>query len=459
MKGIFIFRRDLRLFDNNGLNKLLEECDEVLPIFIFDPRQIEKKKNEYFSDNCVQFLIQSLLDLNQELNKLGSALYYFYGDQPDILSKIYSKYKFDILAMNTDITPFSKKRDADIAKWSVSKGIKCIQTEDTNLLPLGSVKTGGNEIYKVYTPYFNVASKIETPKPIDLINKKAFIKLPSSLKTIDFDSKKLHSLYKPNDNVPVFGGRHEGLKILSSIDKFKNYNHDRDYPYIPTTMLSAYLKFGCISIREFKDRVLFELGNGHTLFKQVYWREFYYNIANSFPKVFGNSFKEKYDNIKWDNNREWFNAWKQGLTGCPFVDAGMRQLNQTGFMHNRLRMVVSMFLTKDLLIDWKWGEKYFATQLVDYDPANNNGGWQWSASTGTDSQPYFRIFNPYTMMLRLDKDGLYTKKWIPELKDVPMKALADWENEYKNYPDVKYPKPIISHSEQRIKALERYKVL
>jgi len=195
-----------------------------------------------------------------------------------------------------------------------------------------------------------------------------------------------------------------------------DYSKTRDYPVLDkTTRLSAYIKFGCVSIRE----VYYNYKNVKELQRELLWREFYANILYYFPHVLGNAFKEQYDNVKWTNNKEWFKRWCQGKTGYAMVDAGMAQLNKTGWMHNRLRMITAMFLTKDLLIDWRWGEKYFATKLVDYDPASNNGGWQWSASTGTDSQPYFRIFNPDLQLKRYDKDYEYIRTWIPAFETEP----------------------------------------
>jgi deoxyribodipyrimidine photo-lyase len=225
-------------------------------------------------------------------------------------------------------------------------------------------------------------------------------------------------------------------------------------------MLSAYNKFGCISIRELHEIIVSKLGKSNKLYTQLYWRDFYYNIAYEYGYVFGKAFREKYNKLKWDNNNKLFEKWMKGETGVPIIDAGMRQLNTTGFMHNRLRMMVSMYLTKDLLIDWRWGEKYFATQLIDYDPAQNNGGWQWSASTGTDSQPYFRIFNPYTMTGKVDPDGEYIKTWLPEMKDVEPYDLSKWDNvKVRNKYNISgYPKePIVDHKESREMVLEMFK--
>lgn len=458
MIGIYIFRRDLRLQDNKGLNKILKKCKEVIPIFIFDPRQIDKNNNLYFTNNSVQFMIESLKELDTELKKLNSKIHFFYGNPIKVLKDIQKNITFDVVGMNMDYTPFSKKRDNEIFSWCNLNNIETIYEEDITLLPIGSIRTKEGTIYKKFTPFFEYARTIKTEPVSSLINKR--------FKIVDFENSSyfmnyndINCFYKSNPDIAVHGGRKNAINILNKINKFVNYNNDRDYPSIQTTMLSAYLKYGCISIREFKDKIIKILGENNDLFKQLYWREFYYNIGYEFPEVFGNAFKPQYNEIVWENRKDWFKAWCDGKTGCPFVDAGMRQLNLTGFMHNRLRMVVSMFLTKDLLIDWRWGERYFAQKLVDYDPCQNNGGWQWSASTGTDSQPYFRIFNPYTMSKRLDPNGTYIKKWVKELKDVDNRDLWEWETNHLNYPSIDYPKPIINHKVQREKALEMFKII
>jgi deoxyribodipyrimidine photo-lyase len=265
----------------------------------------------------------------------------------------------------------------------------------------------------VFTPFYKktISLKVNKIQPL-IVNRINVIK---HIKTFD-----KHKYYIVNDDIAVRGGRDEALirfkKIMTDYSKF------RDYPGLDkTTKLSAYIKFGCVSIRE----VFNNYKNVKELQRELIWREFYANILYYFPHVLGNSFKEKYDNVKWTNNKEWFKKWCQGKTGYVMVDAGMNQLNKTGWMHNRLRMITAMFLTKDLLIDWRWGEKYFATKLVDYDPASNNGGWQWSASTGTDSQPYFRIFNPELQLKRYDKDYEYIRTWIPSHESYSIEKIID----------------------------------
>lgn len=452
-RGLFLFRRDFRLYDNMGLNALSQTVDEILPVFILNPAQLKPSNNPYFSHHCVQFMVESLSELDQMLqSQHQSQLVLLYGKIIKVLSKLHRMYPFETLALNRDYTPFSIERDRLIEEWCLKKGITFLSQEDGTLLPIGSVRTGADTIYKVFTPFFHAASIRPTPKPTRITPTVSFARFSSS-----WSVSKMKSLYKSNPDAAVQGGRSHALKILDHLTSFKKYNEQRDTPAIPSTQLSAYLKFGCISIREFKEAVVKHLGTSNDLFKQCYWREFYYNIAFAFPHVFGHPFKEKYATLKWKNNSDWFQCWKEGMTGFPFIDAGMRELHTTGFMHNRLRMAVSMFLTKDLLIDWRWGEQYFATQLIDYDPCQNNGGWQWSASTGTDSQPYFRIFNPNTMAKRLDPEATYIKQWIPELNNVPAADLFQWETAHVHYPSVSYPRPMVSHAEQRVKALEMYK--
>jgi deoxyribodipyrimidine photo-lyase len=253
------------------------------------------------------------------------------------------------------------------------------------------------------------------------------------------------------------GGRKEALKILNKISKLKNYGEDRDIPAKQgTSGLSAHHKFGTVSVREtfWAAREQFELT--HPFISQLYWRDFFHHIAFHFPKVFGHAFQEKFEDVEWDEDEERFAAWCEGRTGFPIVDAAMRELNTTGYMHNRCRMIVASFLVKDLLLDWRKGERYFATQLVDYDPCVNNGSWQWAASTGCDAQPYFRIFNPWRQQIRFDPDAEYIKKWVPELKDVDPKTIHRL-NEQRPLILQGYPRPIVNHRTMAEEAKSRYK--
>ena len=343
-------------------------------------------------------MIESLDSLDQHID-----VNYYEGDDIEVLTKLSKKYKINSIAYNKDYSPFAIKRDGIIEAWAKSKEIRIIIAEDYTLYPMGTIQNNKNEPYQVFTPFYKKSLLIKVKAPEPPIVKHINVIGIKNIKKFD-----KHKYYVVNDDLAVRGGRENALERFKNI--MTDYSKVRDYPALDkTTKLSAYIKFGCVSIRE----VYFNYNKVKELQRELVWREFYANILYYFPYVLGNSFKEKYDNIEWTNNKEWFKKWCQGKTGYAMVDAGMSQLNKTGWMHNRLRMITAMFLTKDLLIDWRWGEKYFATKLVDYDPASNNGGWQWSASTGTDAQPYFRIFNPELQLKRYDKDYEYIITWIP----------------------------------------------
>jgi deoxyribodipyrimidine photo-lyase len=343
-------------------------------------------------------MIESLDDLEKHIH----INYYESKGAGDIgiFVELSKKYNIKTIAYNKDYSPFAIKRDRILAEWAVNNGISIITEEDYTLYPMGTIRNNKDETYKVFTPFYkkslsiNVKACVAGTKDINVVK---HIK--------GFDK---HRYYEVNDDIAVRGGRDKALVRFKKV--MTDYATTRDYPGMDkTTKLSAYIKFGCVSIRE----VYYNYKNVKELQRELLWREFYANILYYFPHVLGKAFKVQYNNVKWTNNKEWFKRWCRGETGYVLVDAGMAQLNKTGWMHNRLRMITAMFLTKDLLIDWQWGEKYFATKLVDYDPASNNGGWQWSASTGTDSQPYFRIFNPELQVKRYDKDYEYIRTWIP----------------------------------------------
>jgi deoxyribodipyrimidine photo-lyase len=404
---VFLFRRDFRIHDNLAFNRLVAESGGnkgIYPMFIFNPAQIYAKNNPYFSNNCVQFMIESLDDLDTHIHVNYHESENGDGKNGDIgvLTALSKKYKIKTIAYNKDYSPFAIKRDGIIEEWASGHGIRIITEEDYTLYPMGTIQNNKNEPYKVFTPFYKKSLSIKVKPCVAGADAKS-ITVVKHIKGFD-----KHRYYEPNDDIAVRGGREKALARFKKI--MTDYSKTRDYPALDkTTRLSAYIKFGCVSIRE----VYYNYKNVKELQRELLWREFYANILYYFPHVLGNAFKEQYDNVKWTNNKEWFKRWCQGKTGYVLVDAGMAQLNKTGWMHNRLRMITAMFLTKDLLIDWRWGEKYFATKLVDYDPASNNGGWQWSASTGTDSQPYFRIFNPELQLKRYDKDYEYIRTWIP----------------------------------------------
>jgi deoxyribodipyrimidine photo-lyase len=456
--SIFIFTRDLRLHDNTTLLKALKESKIVIPIFIFNPIQINNT-NKYKSNNCVQFMCECLDELNLELEKNGSRLYFFYDSPENVISSLL-KTNNDIKSVyiNMDYSPFAKKRDNAIEKVCKKYNANFFSYEDYLLTGKDEVVNGSNEPYVKFTPFYKKAIKIKVGEPNNS-NPKNYID-----KKIKFNSefiKNYHNFYEPNENIAVRGGRSLALKILKNITKYKKYNTERDYPNKNgTTQLSAYLKFNVVSIREVYDTLKKKLGIANKLITQLYWRDFYMIILNHHPHILqGKSLKPKYDNIKWSNNKKWFKMWCEGKMGIPIADAGMKQMNETGFMHNRCRMIVASILIKNMQIDWRFGEKYFATKLVDYDPANNNGGWTWCSGSGADSQPYFRVFSPARQTESFDKECEYIKKWIPELKDVPAKDIINWETAYKKYPKVKYPAPIINFAESREAGLKMYSAI
>lgn len=454
-KSIFIFRRDFRIQDNLGLIQALKQSEQVIPIFILTPEQLTKK-NTYKSDNSVQFMFESLDELDQQLKKAKSKLFYFYASPANALEKIIkSDLDIEAVFVNQDYTPYSKKRDTELEKVCQKNDLDFISTEDLLLNPVGSITTEENEkIYSKFTPYYNKAKSKKVPNPIP---NRAKNYVSSRYSPPDQFKGKLSKFYKSNSDLWRSGGRSNGLKILKTITKHKQYNSKRNCLNYETTNLSAYIKFGCVSIRECYHTFRQKLGTRNDLIKQLYWRDFYHNITYGYPHVIGGPMKEKYKKLKWNKNISQFNKWKQGKTGYPIVDAAMRSMNQTGFMHNRARMIVSSFLIKILLMDWKKGEKYFAQTLYDYDVSNNNGGWQWSASTGADSQPYFRIFNPWLQSEKFDPEATYIKKWLPELKDVPAKHLHQWDDHYDQYQEIDYPAPIVDYKENKKESIKRYK--
>lgn len=451
--GLFIFRRDLRIIDNNGLNFLSELCNNIYTIFIFTPEQVGSG-NKYKSDNAVQFMIESLADLASNIHKEGGKLYTFYGHNEKVIADCIKAWDINIVAFNLDITPYARVRDADIVKMCQRMKVFVTYDDDYYLCNPGTIKTETGLPYQKFTPFYNKASKIKVQPPaskkhLSLKNKETHV---SNKITLEQAMKKF--VGKENPDILVHGGRPEALKMLSKAARdIKNYDATHNDLNKKTTELSAAIKFGCLSIREVYKALRSKTG----LIRQLYWRDFYANIMYEFPRVLGHSLKPKYDKIKWHHNSSWFSDWCKGETGFPIVDAGMRQMNVTGYMHNRSRLIVASFLVKTLLIDWREGEKYFAQTLTDYSPENNNGNWQWISSSGADSQQFYRIFNPWLQGENFDKDCEYIKKWVPELATLDPKIIHNWETEWVNHKDIKYPKPICNYSQQKEKALKIYK--
>jgi deoxyribodipyrimidine photo-lyase len=450
-RSLHIFRRDLRLFDNTALNQALSQSKEVLTCFILDPRQVEE--HPYRSTSGLQFMLTSLKELGAELAQEGGALQILHGESSQVLTQILKEEKIEAVFFNRDYTPFSRKRDRALKELCDQQGVKIFQYGDALLQEPEAVakKTGGP--YTVYTPFMKCASQMAVREPSNLSNGQGHLASFSSARNPEKECAKIPLVF--NDKLLVKGGREEALRILSDLSPYKEFDKVRDFPALrATTCLSAHHKFGTVSAREVYWKVSKAFGSGHTLIRELFWRDFFTHIAFHFPHVFQGAFHPRYDKIAWENDPEKFSAWCEGRTGFPIVDAGMRELNATGFMHNRVRMIVASFLVKDLLIDWRWGERYFAQKLVDYDPAVNNGNWQWAASTGCDAQPYFRIFNPWLQQERFDEDARYIKHWVPELKSYTPKQLGELAEKPLRIPG--YPVPLVDHAEQKTRVLRLF---
>ncbi len=379
-RSAFIFRRDLRLEDNTALRQALEMSDEVMLCFIFDPR-IRRRSFSY------DFMMEALKELQERAD-----VHLFTGHPVDVIRSL----DVDAVFFNRDYSPFSIMRDREI-----KEAFDHVHTfEDLLLYSPGSVLTKQGKPYLVFTPFYRNCMTKDVVLPV----------------SEDVES----------------GIRRQAFEKIS---EWEDYESIRDLPALDgTTRLSAHIRFGTVSIREVYHIIKEELGAGHPLIRQLHWREFFIHLAIAYPHVFKHAFKRKFDAIEWDRDDKLFEAWCSGNTGYPIVDAGMRELNATGYMHNRVRMITASFLVKDLHLDWRVGERYFASKLVDYDPCVNNGNWQWAASTGADSQPYFRIFNPKSQQKRFDPKFEYVDRWVSDRVE-----------------------PIVDHFEERKRALMMFR--
>jgi deoxyribodipyrimidine photo-lyase len=468
--NLHLIHRSLRLNDNTSLIAQLKELgDTVIPIFIFTPEQINKKDNKYFSNASVQFMIESLHELSKEIKNKKGKLYFYYGETLKVLKSINKKVLIKSISLNEEYTPYGKQRNDTIKNWCLENNIICISKEDYalfNIIDKESNKLDGTP-YLVYTPFMHNILKNLTVRPVDTFKSFKFKKLTTMEKIkYNINEKEIDNFYTDNPNINVHGGRKLGLKILNNIDKFKDYLKSRDNFNYKTTFLGAYLKFNVLSIREVYHKIVEKLGKSSGLLKEILWREFYLTIYYNYPRMLkgqiggeNKSFKIKYDSIKWSNNKEHIEAFVNGNTGFPIVDACVKDINERNYMHNRGRMIVASFLAKDLHLNFKWIENWFATRLVDYDPISNSGGVQWSVGNGTDAQPWFRIFNPWTQQLKFDKNCDFIKLKIPELNKVDPKDIHNWfKPEVRaKYPDINYPKPIVEHDEERLKTIQKYK--
>ncbi len=422
--SIFWFRRDLRLEDNAALYHALKGDHPVQPIFIFDRHILDDLQDP--ADARVHFIHQELERLADEIEQRGGNLDVRYGTPAEVWQQVLKDYDVAELYANRDYEPYARTRDKEIYEMLEAEGIPFISKKDHVIYEKNEVLKDNGDPYIVYTPYSRrwkaryQQEGIPNFESDSINNWHPGVSHRMSLEDMGFRPSHI-----------TFPGREVDLGVV------KNYHNTRNTPSKPgTTRLSVHLRFGTISIRSLV-RATADV-NGKYL-NELIWRDFYSAILWHFPHVAAGNFNKKYDGVQWRNNEQEFEKWCRGETGYPIVDAGMRELNATGYMHNRVRMIVASFLTKHLLIDWRWGEAYFAEKLLDFDLASNNGGWQWAAGTGVDAAPYFRIFNPYTQTDKFDPHKLYIKKWVPE------------------FGTDKYPAPIVDHKVARERALETYK--
>jgi len=421
--NIFWFRRDLRLDDNTGLNNALNELLPVLPIFIFDTNITEELTED---DARISFIYNRLSHLNKELQKKGSSVYIFMGDPEEVWKKLISMFDINSVYINKDYEPYAIKRDHGIETILGKYNILLRKFKDQVIFEENDILKSDGKPYTVFTPYKNRWLQNLESKQI-LNSGKTIIKYRNFFQY----------------NFPFPGIEECGFKISSIIVKphdmsvIQDYQTYRDSPAADkTSYLSPYLRFGTISIREVV-KTAYEENN--VFLSELIWREFFMQILSHFPDVITENFKKQYDNVEWRNDEKEFIRWCHGETGYPIVDAGMRQLNTTGYMHNRVRMIAAGFLCKHLLIDWRWGESYFGQKLLDFELSSNNGNWQWAAGTGCDAAPYFRIFNPDTQQKKFDPEYEYIKKWAPD------------------FGKPGYPEKIIDHDFARQRAISVYK--
>ena len=422
---LFWFRRDLRLADNRGFFEALQLGIPVQPIFIFDTNILNDLEDK--ADRRVEFIHQTLIQLHAELQQVGAGLDVRIGEPVKIFSDLVSDYAVKHVIANHDYEPYALQRDAEVMTFLEKQGVSFHTFKDQVLLEKQEVVKDDGKPYTVFTPYSRRWKATLQKEHLQSYPSEKLLAACATFQRADFPS------------LTSIGFSAAGTSLPSAAwqpDTIKKYKERRDLPAVKgTTQLGLHLRFGTISIRALARQA----GSlNETFLNELIWRDFYHMILWHFPHVVGNSFKPAYDTIQWRNNQHEFQAWCDGQTGYPIVDAGMRELNTTGYMHNRVRMIVASFLTKHLLIDWRWGEAYFAKKLLDFDLAANNGGWQWAAGSGCDAAPYFRVFNPYLQTQKFDPSLEYVRRWVPEFEELT------------------YARPIVAHEYARKRCLEVY---
>lgn len=430
--AIFWFRRDLRVEDNTGFYHALSSGLPVIPIFIFDENILEELKegSDLTLDKRLIFIHRQLAEMNKKFQEFGSTLLTFYGNPIEVWKQILDQYDVKSVYTNHDYEPYAIDREANIQQLFSAMNIDFNTFKDQVFFEKSEVVKADGKPYTVFTPFSRRWKEKFSLTELKFYPSEEL--LDSLFKSPNQDIIPLKEMGFLEDEKLVF----PSLKVDSST--IEHYQQNRDFPYLEssTSKLGVHLRFGTISIRK---AISIALENKSEIFlNELIWREFYMVILWHFPHVIHSSFKPQYDNIEWENDEAKFEQWKAGKTGYPIVDAGMRELNATGYMHNRVRMITASFLIKHLLIDWRWGEAYFAKKLLDFELSSNNGGWQWAASSGCDAAPYFRVFNPTLQMQKFDSKGLYVKKWVKE------------------YGFFDYPQPIVVHEIARKRVLEVY---
>ena len=424
--SIFWFRRDLRLHDNVALYHALQSEEKILPIFIFDKEILEKiPKN----DARISFIHKELNTMNEHLKSFEAGISMFHGTPTEIFQSLIKKYNVVKVFTNHDYEPYAIKRDLEIKELLASNTIEFHTYKDQVIFERNEITKKDGTPYVVYTPY--------SKKWMEAFQTNTQKKYPSEDLLSGFYSSVKPSILTLDD----IGFTETRIPIKNYIFNSRiinEYEETRNFPALDnTSKLGPHLRFGTVSVRQMASRA--DAQENKIFLKELIWREFFMQILWHFPQTHKDSFKSKYDRINWRNNEEEFKKWCNGTTGYPMVDAGMRQLNETGFMHNRVRMLVGSFLCKHLLIDWRWGEAYFAEKLHDYEMSSNVGNWQWVAGTGVDASPYFRIFNPTSQIQKFDKELKYIQKWVPDFQELT------------------YPTPMVEHKFARERCLKIYK--
>jgi deoxyribodipyrimidine photo-lyase len=419
---IFWFRRDIRLEDNTGLYYALKNNESVIPLYILN------ENDDIFRNNMRKhFVLKSLQNISEQLKKTSRGILILKGEPVPIIKKLISSYSIKALYFNKDHEPYGIQRDNQIKSILSAINIETYDFLDHLIMDKNEVLKENNTPYTIYTPYKNKFRQLISPAHFNYFPSEDHLEKIARIKSYDFTEFDF-TTPEPEVVFPL-------LELPTEV--IENYHKTRDFPAKNgTTRMGLHLRYGTLSIRKLAKMAC---KFNEVYFNELIWREFFAMILWHFPFIIERSFKSRYDNIQWLNNEDTFNIWKEGKTGYPMVDAGMRELLHTGFMHNRIRMIAASFLTKHLLTDWKWGEAWFAQNLLDYELSSNNGGWQWAAGSGCDAAPYFRIFNPVQQQKKFDPQGLYIKKWIPEINTHH------------------YPQPVVDLNYGRQRCLETYK--